>query len=374
MECRVSVPIKLKINEVVVKTIEIYKKSLQHCVDVAWEMKIKNNVELQPFVYKEIRNFGLPSQLAIACIKQSCGIIKKAKSNPNIYKTSIRYNSPRSFSFKNNVLSISTIKGRIKIPIKIPNYALKYFKDWNIKESLLTKNFKGDYYFTFTFLKKALKNSTLQNRVLGVDLGIHNLAVTSDKQFFKSFKVKQIKRKFKFLRDKLQAKGTRSSRRLLKKLSGKEKRFMTWVNHNISKEIISVFDGNKIVMENLKGIRKIWRGKRMNYCINNWSFLQLQNFIQYKAEIKGIEVVRVKPHYTSQLCSKCEKLGSRSGSSFVCHCGYSLNADLNASFNLASPMLEKRQALVTKPCIQTNEHEGVLNPIECEVMDKIPLL
>lgn len=372
MECRVSVPIKLKVNDLIIRTIEIYKKGLQHCVDVAWGMKIKNNIELHPFVYKTIREFGLPSQLAISCIKQSCGIVKKAKTNPSIYRVSIRYNQPRSFSFKNNILSISTIQGRVKIPIQIPEYALKYF-DWKIAESLLTFS-KEKYYFTFTFLKEASKNSTLQNRVLGVDLGINNLAVTSDNQFFHSSKVKQIKRKFKFLRSKLQAKGTKSAKRLIKKISGKEKRFMTWTNHNISKEIVSSFGGNKVVMENLKGIRKIRRGKKMNYWISNWSFLQLQNFIQYKFEMIGVEVVKVKPNYTSQICSRCGEIGSRKGSSFVCHCGFSLNADLNASRNLASPMLEKRQASVTKPYIETDEHEGVLNPIECEVIDKYPTL
>lgn len=373
MQIRASIPIKLKVDERIIETIEIYKKGLQHCVDVAWGMKIRNNIELHPFVYKEIRSFGLPSQLAISCIKQACGFVKKAKSNPIINKVSIRYNSPRSFSFKNNVLSISTIEGRVKIPIKIPDYALKYFNDWDIKESLLTKSFKGDYYFTFTFLRKNSECSNLQIRVLGIDLGINNLAVTSDKQFFKSSKVKQIKRKFKFLRSKLQSKGTRSAKKLLKKISGREKRFMRGVNHKISKEIVSVFDGNKIVMENLKGIRKVFRGRKMNYWISNWSFFQLQNFIQYKAERKGIEVVRVKPNYTSQICSKCGQLGSRSGSCFSCHCGFSLNADLNASQNLASPMLEQRQASITKPYIRTDEHEGSL-AIECEVMDKNPSL
>jgi transposase len=113
----------------------------------------------------------------------------------------------------------------------------------------------------------------------------------------------------------------------------------------------------------------------MNYWISNWSFNQLQFFIQYKAERKGIEVIKVKPHFTSQICSHCGMLGSRSHASFVCsHCNSSLNADLNASRNLASPMLEKRQVAITQPCIRTDEHEGVLSPIECEVMDKYPAL
>jgi transposase len=124
-------------------------------------------------------------------------------------------------------------------------------------------------------------------------------------------------------------------------------------------------------MENLKGIRKLNRGKRMNYLISNWSFYQLQRFIQYKAERKGIEIVKVSPRYTSQICSKCGNLGSRSKGFFSCsHCGYSLNADLNASLNLASPKLEERQASVTKPYIHSDEHEGSSRATDCEVMDK----
>ena len=199
---------------------------------------------------------------------------------------------------------------------------------------------------------------------------------TSDCKFFNSHKVKQIKRKFKFIRAKLQAKGTRSAKRLLKKLSGRETGYMAWVNHNISKDIVSNFNGNKIVMENLKGIRKQRRGKRLNYWISNWSFYQLQKFIQYKAEREGIEVVRVKPNYTSQICHRCGQIGSRSSGCFsCCHCGLSnFNADLNAGRNLAHPMLAGRQALVTEPHIRTDELEGSLRTTESEVMDKSPRL
>ena len=107
---------------------------------------------------------------------------------------------------------------------------------------------------------------------------------------------------------------------------------MAWCNHNISKQIVNNFDGHTIVVENLKGIRKLRKGKRMNYWLHNWSFFQLQNFIQYKAIRKGIKVIKVNPFHTSQTCSKCGNPGSRSKGFFVCApCGYSLNADLNAS-------------------------------------------
>ena len=145
MQVQVSVPIKLKVTEIIVDTIDLYKQGLQYCIENGWELRIKNNIQLHPFVYSELRKIGLPSQLAISCIKMACGILKKAKTKPFIKTASIRYNSPRSFSFKNNILSIGTINGRVKIPIKIPDYALKYFNSWEIRESLLTQS-KEKYY------------------------------------------------------------------------------------------------------------------------------------------------------------------------------------------------------------------------------------
>ena len=161
------------------------------------------------------------------------------------------------------------------------------------------------------------------------------------------------------MRSVLQAKGTKPARRSLRKVSGREQRFMAWVNHRISKDIVSNFDGNKIVLEDLRGIRKQRRGRRMNYWISNWSFSQLQFFIRYKAEMKGIEVMRVKPHFTSQICHRCGRLGSRLNGCFSCsHCGLSqFNADLNAGRNLAHPMLVERQAAVNQPIVSNDEAE-----------------
>jgi len=164
-----------------------------------------------------------------------------------------------------------------------------------------------------------------------------------------------------------------SQRCELKKISGRETRYMRWVNHNISKSIVTNFNGGKIVMEDLKGIRKQRRGKRMNYWISNWSFFQLQSFIQYKAERKGIVVDRVKPNYTSQICHRCGLLGSRLSGCFSCsHCGISsYSADLNAARNLSHPMLGERQAVVTRPYSQGCEAEGNSQvALEAELMVK----
>ena len=371
MEVRATAKVKIKASPEIIKTINIYKKGLQFCINQAWKRKINNNIKLHPFVYSHLRSLGLQSQLAVACIKQACGMVKKARSKPIINKASIRYNFPRSASFKNNMLSLATIKGRIKIPFNIPDCYKQYFS-WNIRESLLRIDKKGRCFFLFCFAKDIkAKGSNFQNRVLGIDVGINNIAVTSNRRFFNAKQIKQKRIKFQRLRNKLQVKGTRSSKRLLKKIAGREKRFMAYWNHKISKEIVNC-DAETIIMKNLKGIRKIKRGRRINYWINGWSFFQLQEFIKYKAERKGIKVVKVSPYITSQTCSNCGNLGSRSKGFFVCpHCSYSLNADLNASYNLAKHHSKSDgvSASVTMPYIQADEHK-VSIATECEVMDK----
>ena len=362
MICRAVAKVKIAATNEVVATVKAYGKALQFCVNTAWESRIRNNVKLHHVVYRELREtYKLPAQLAVACIKQACGIVKRAKSKPVVKRASVGYNFPRSASLKGNVLSIVTLNGRQKFAIKVPAYFATYFKEWKLTESLLRIDRKGRAYFAFGFSKEvAAVSSVSQKRVLGVDLGVNNLAVTSDGGFFHSSKVKQVKRKFKYLRSVLQAKGTRSAKRLLRKLSGREQRFMAWVNHNISKSIVSTFDGGKVVLEDLKGIRKVNRGKRMNYWVSNWSFFQLQSFIQYKAERVGVEVIRVKPAFTSKLCHKCGLLGIRKSGCFSCfHCGLSsYSADLNAARNLAHPMLDERQAAVNQPNVSGCEAQA----------------
>src|SRR3990167_3697205 len=142
MRTRATAKIKIEARQEIISTLKVYSKGLQFCIDTAWGKHIRNNIKLHPFVYKHLRSLGLQAQLAAACIKQACGMVKKAKSKPIISRCSMRYNFPRSASFKNNILSISTIKGRIKVPFRIPACYQQYF-DWKINESLLRMDKKG---------------------------------------------------------------------------------------------------------------------------------------------------------------------------------------------------------------------------------------
>lgn len=121
---------------------------------------------------------------------------------------------------------------------------------------------------------------------LGVDLGVSNIATDSTGEVHQGSHIKRVRYRQRRLRKKLQAKGTQSSRRRLRKLSGKERRFATDVNHQISKRIVAKAErtGQGIALEDLTGIRDRVRARKpQRATLHSWSFHQLRTFIEYKA-------------------------------------------------------------------------------------------
>lgn len=172
--------------------------------------------------------------------------------------------------------------------------------------------------------------------VVGIDLGLNFIAVTSTGCKIEGKSRQQFKEKKARVRASLQSKGTRGARKVLRRISGRENRRIRQENHVISKQLIEEsrrHDCGIIRMEQLKNIRdrtKTWN-KHRNYMIAGWSFYQLQRFVTYKSSAFGITVELVNPAYTSQTCHRCLKLGSRKGELFSCLTCGKLHADVNAS-------------------------------------------
>lgn len=181
----------------------------------------------------------------------------------------------------------------------------------------------------------------------GVDLGIEKIAATADEtgvigSDWSGGAVTTRRKKNLALRRKLQAKGTKSAKRLLKKRSKKEARFARDVNHQISKQVVAEAKrtGRGIAVEDLTGIRaRVRHRKPQRATFSSWAFRQLGDFLAYKAEAAGVAFVQVEAAYTSQTCSVCGVIDRRSRkgqATWSCrHCGVSLNADHNAAINIA---------------------------------------
>ena len=329
----------------ILPTIQAYTNAFNFICETGFLSKDKNKISLQKKTYYDIKEF-LPSQLTISVITKASEALasvftktkhKKLGSQPKSKLCSIRYDKNSYSISKDNKLSLLTISGRKrKISLVIPKYYQEYFDSWKRKSAELCI-IKNKVYLHIVF-EKEVADATSTGNIVGIDRGINNLAVTSNNKFFGGKVVKKQVRKYQKLRSSLQSNGSKSAKRHLKRLSLKEQRFRRDINHCISKSIIrNIPVGSTIVLEDLKGIRKSKLRKAQRTMLNNWSFFQLEQFITYKAMVKGIDMKHIDAAYTSQRCSKCGFVckSNRKQHSFSCkQCSFKLNSDLNASRNI----------------------------------------
>ena len=347
------------------QTIEQHTECFNFVARLGFETKCSNSVDLHKKTYYPLRTLfpNLPAQLVCAARvkaaesvksaltwqkKQNAKLMKKGKKSIRRFKpvkvpqskyAPIRYDQ-RSYwvDWKTHTVSIATVAGRIKFNFTVPNYFRKYIGYKTASADLCFRN--GHFYMHIVVsIPAPVVQQSLE--VVGVDLGLNHPAVTSNRTFLGERQWKeQERRQFRLIR-KLQAKGTRSAKRHLQKVRGKRFRQRRDHDHVLSKRIIEHSKpGSTIVFEELTNIRDNVRHKKGSgqRALHGWAFAQLYDYARYKAEAFGIKVVKVNPRHTSQICSRCkhqERGNRKSQSLFLCkECGYSLNADLNASYNI----------------------------------------
>ena len=179
---------------------------------------------------------------------------------------------------------------------------------------------------------------------LGVDLGIVNIATTSDGERMAGRSINRYRRRRLALRKKLQAKQTRPAKRVLKRQRRKGQRRARDINHCIAKHIVTEAErtGRGIALEDLTGIRaRVRLRKPQRVMMSCWAFAQLGSFIAYKAQRSGVPVVLTSTRaYTSKEYADCHhraKLNRASQALFICRgCGVVAHADRNASRNIAA--------------------------------------
>jgi putative transposase len=324
-------------------TMRAFNLAAQSVADTAFQIKKASQVALHRLLYRKIRaEFQLSSQMAVRAISKAVEAYKRDKNKRCKFDAcgAMVYDE-RILSFKGHTdVSLLTLDGRECIPLRFGKYQADLMKYIKGQADLILRN--NSFYLYVTLEIPANAQVQVSNDILGIDLGIANIATDSEGVFYsgKGITLKRIK--YKRLRSILQHKGTKSAKRKLKKLAKKEKRYVRNINHTISKELVSraLRRGKALALENLKGIRKSSNGyyKEMRWLMGTWSFRQLTSFIQYKAEESGIPVALVNPRDTSRMCSQCSYIakGNRpSQKKFKCKsCGLKLHADYNAALNI----------------------------------------
>ena len=325
------------------------------CKYIARETSTTNKYELQKQCYRIVReNFGLSANLAIRAIARVAANRKAAKATNGVVDNyrdgSVQYDE-RIFCLYDETASLTLVSGRKRIPLILSDYQrqqlARHAGERRIRSAQLSmRRARGKATF-FLNIQIGVECTTqiVPIDCIGGDMGRTDILHTSNGRFWSGNLRKTIRDRHHRVRRSLQkkaSKGTRSTRRraraILQRLSGQERRFQAAENHVISKRIVqdAVEMRANICLEDLTGIRgrtNVPKAVRRDH--SGWSFFQLRTFVEYKANVAGIPVDIVPPHYTSQACSRCGCLGVRHGKDFACEeCGHRADADRNAADNL----------------------------------------
>lgn len=383
-----TVKIPLTVNaterETLLKTLALAADTYNRLSHLAVNNKIISKQKLHHNYYQLLRaEFpALPSAYQQSLRDQLVESLKSIHSNHPKKKWTITPSKKqhsglrldgRTFTIRGDQLTVSTVGKRVRTIINIPSWFKERYPTYEAtKSTTLTYNKQSKKFFLsliFTSSEEP-QASTERTKTIGIDRGIYSIVTTSDGVMFNSKQVRAKRREHMFLRSKLQQKGTPSAKRLLRKLSGKEKRFMLNQNHIITKQIIETHPHTKtIVLEKLTGIRNRRKGKKMNTFLSQWSFHQLETVLTYKAAAQGIQIKYIDPRYTSQACNQCGTINknNRTKNKYTCNCGWKTHADVNAAMNIRdlgvdrvrlSQSLKVEQGVVNHPHGLTSE----LNP------------
>ncbi|WP_406195261.1 transposase [Streptomyces europaeiscabiei] len=350
--------------------------------EVAFAKDVKRNFALREHTYAEIRQrWGLGAQVAQHVIKKTCDAYRTLAANLKAgnlgrpWSKRYRRATRKPITFRpegaqpyddrmlswqttGRTVSLWTLSGRVKAvaftasPEQLARLAL-YRKG---ESDLLYRD--GMWFLNAICEIPEAPLNTGPDGFLGIDLGIVNIATTSDGQIMAGRALNRGRLRERTLRTKLQKKDTPSAKRRLKKRGRKEARRAKDINHKIAKHVVAEAErtGRGIALEDLTGIRERVRLRKPQRATHSsWSFAQLGQFIAYKARRAGVPVVHVDPAYTSRTCAEgghIDKANRVSQAWFACRsCGFVDHADHNSSRNIRARAEElwRRGAQSTAP-------------------------
>jgi putative transposase len=324
-------------------TLAAFAGACDQAATVARSIGSTNKVLVQRAGYHAIRAAsGLSANLAIRAIARACAALKvPEKWHSRFDPTSIDYDA-RIFAFHewNWTFGLTLLSGRVRLATNLGAYQRRQLVGRHPTAAVLVKRRRGGYDLHVQLTDEAPPAINASD-VIGVDLGVKNLAVTDDGETFSGDGVEAVRQRYQRRRRELQPQRTKSARRRLRMIRTREGDFRKNQNHVIASRLVAKARARNaaIACEDLAGIgARTTARKAQRSRMKGWAFFQLRRFLAYKALAAGIPLIPVDPRNTSRSCSRCGHCDTRNRptrDSFVCQgCGLALGADQNAARNI----------------------------------------
>jgi IS605 OrfB family transposase len=180
--------------------------------------------------------------------------------------------------------------------------------------------------FNFDIEDKPKKDSGI---TLGLDIGISKVFTTSDKQLGKKdihgWDLTKIQHKLS-----RRYKGSTGFERVQQH----RKNYINWSLNQLNLNDVKI-----LKLENIKDLR---RNNKVSRFMSHWTYTDISYKLESLCEEHGVQTLYINSTYTSQRCSKCGwvRKSNRKGKMFRCtSCGYTHDADLNASINISIDLM-----------------------------------
>ena len=332
-----------------------------------------NKRQVRDALYPELREeTDLQAQLVQAVIKRAVEAVKsvverwKKKqrvSQPTFTAETMDYDA-RSATFYRNKVSLATVEGRVEpsfiLPADSPTPYERYVlsEDYEFRESTLRYDGVTDEFYLNISTRRCDSDGDgtevsedtghPDETVLGIDLGVNSLAVSSTGRFWQGDEYDHWCREFEKRRGEMQKRGTQAAHNAMLRLGKREAAWRKQYIHTVANEIVTEaveHDCDVIVFEDLTDIRERLPQAKWHHI---WAFRRLFEYVEYKAPERGITVEQVESNRTSQRCSRMgcgfTHDDNRSGEQFCClKCEYEVNADYNAAKNVGIRYARKQK-------------------------------
>ncbi len=327
-----------------------FRKMVNEAIRIALAEKVTSQFAITTKVYPQLANYPYPTAYRLSACNVATGILRnyrhELRKHPETKKPYVRNPFVRMWVGEERAAQL--IDGKIRLSIKskekfvfipLSDYVLQSIRGYAVKSVTLSVST-----LSLSFAKEV--TAIITKGLIGIDRNLDNVTTSNLKGEIKVYDLSEatdVKQTYYFVRSHFRREDIRIRKKVYGKYGRKQRAKVGQVLHTASKAIVeeAVETSSAIVMEDLKGIRKIYRkgngqGNFYRGRMNSWSFFELQRQIEYKANWIGIKVIYVKPNKTSSLCSicGCELVECTQRKVWCSHCMKSFDRDENAALNI----------------------------------------
>jgi putative transposase len=351
-------------DQQILQLMESFRRMTNDCIRIGLAERKTSLKSLSLACYTKLKGHQAPSAYKLCAISKASGILKHYRKLSRGHHVKEPYCTRPSLT---TCYGLKTLPGNLRMPgnVEIPlnSYVERFLSQPNIEVRSASLTIES-----VSISVRRHVEPVVCTEMLAIDRNLDNVTVADTQNQVGKYdlsKVTAIKSRCRRTKRRFHRNDARGRKQIFRKYGRLERERVSWLLHNISANIVlqAKLKSQAIVMEDLRGIRKLYRrgngqGSGLRSRMNSWSYGELQRQIQYKAEWNGIPVIYVKPYGTSARCSMCghRRMLPEENRRLHCpSCGLTVDRDVNGARNILArglrfkPVGSAGEAMVQEP-------------------------